>query len=228
MGETLSIDFDQPLPLFPLKNCVLLPHATIPLHIFETRYRKMTQDALDSHRLIAMALFDENDWDEQYGNPPLRGHVCVGHIVQHAPLSDGRFHLLLQGICRAEIVDEVPNDPYRLAILRPTETHAVMEIDLGEQRVRIEQLLCDPMLKQLASVNAIHNWLSGEIPTAALVDLAIMTVCDDVEQRYGLLAESNVHHRARWLEKHLHLTRHSVKMAQRFGNGKSEEGINLN
>ena len=34
------------IPLFPLPNAILFPHTTIQLHIFESRYRHMTRDAI--------------------------------------------------------------------------------------------------------------------------------------------------------------------------------------
>ena len=34
--------------LFPLPNVVLLPETTLPLHVFEPRYRTLLADALDS------------------------------------------------------------------------------------------------------------------------------------------------------------------------------------
>ena len=37
---------DQPLPMFPL-GTVLLPHAILPLHVFEPRYRLMTRRVLE-------------------------------------------------------------------------------------------------------------------------------------------------------------------------------------
>ena len=54
MAQTVTIDFSQPVPLFPLPGCMLLPHATVPLHIFESRYRDMVGDVLDGAGLIAM------------------------------------------------------------------------------------------------------------------------------------------------------------------------------
>ena len=44
------------LPLFPLPNVVLFPGVFLPLHIFEARYRAMTEDALAGDRIIGMAL----------------------------------------------------------------------------------------------------------------------------------------------------------------------------
>jgi len=242
MPESLSIDFNQPVPLFPVPNCVLLPHATIQLHIFEPRYRAMTRDAIEGNRLIAIAAFAGDDWRQDYdGCPPLRRHVCVGFIVKHEQLPDGRFNILLQGVCRARISEEIPPmdgdyefdgqappSPYRRAILEPTETEQPMEIDISEQRQRLERLLNDGLLTRLSSVSAVHNWLSREIPTVVLVDLAIMTVCDNIDQRYDMLEQTDVFKRASWLEKHLCATRKTLEAAELQGSGKSEDGFALN
>ena len=44
------------LPLFPLPNVVLFPHAPLRLHIFEDRYRALTRDILAGERFLAMGL----------------------------------------------------------------------------------------------------------------------------------------------------------------------------
>ncbi len=231
MAETLTIDFSKPIPLFPLPQCLLLPHATIPLHIFEPRYRQMVSDALDSQGLIAMASFEGEDWKSDYeGSPPIREYVCVGYIVKHDLLPDGRYNILLQGVCRARVVEELDSqEPYRTAVLEPIEPQPPpMEIDLVDHREQIESLLSDPLLKDLASVSAIHNWLSSEVPTTALIDLAIMTTCESTRDRYRLLAEPSVNARAQWLEKMLRDTRKSLATAQRFNPGSLADGVNLN
>ncbi len=229
MHEAPQINFDEPMPLFPLPNCVLLPHATIPLHIFEPRYQAKTEAALASRSLIAMASFEGNDWKQNYdGKPPLRPHACIGYIVRHEKLRDGRYNMLLQGLCRAQIVEELPCESYRLGVLEPTEPNPVMEIDLGEHRQRIERLLGDDLLKQLASVSAIHNWLSGEIPTTALIDLAIMSICDDLDERYSMLVETDAAARGHWLERALRRMRDTLALADRIGPSKSADGLCLN
>ncbi len=229
MTEKLTIDFSKAMPLFPLPACVLLPHATVPLHIFETRYRQLIHDVLDSHGLVAAALFDGEDWKHRHHKcPALRTHVCVGYIVRHEWLADGRYNLLLQGICRARIKKEIQQEPYRVAMLEPTEPRMPLEIDMEEHRRRIEALLDDALLKELASVSAIHNWLSAEIPTAALIDLAIMTVCGNMEQRYAMLAEPNAFARVAWLERLLRDTRSTLSTAERFRRGALIDGTYIN
>ncbi len=229
MSQMLSINFAQPVPLFPLPTCVLLPHATVPLHIFEPRYRAMVNDAVDGRGLIAMATFEGADWKRDYeGRPALRPHVCVGYMVRHDRLPDGRFNILLQGICRARIVSETRSDPYRAAVLEPTEPRDVLEIDLAEPRQKIGDLLADPLLAQLASVSAISRWCTQDLPTAALIDLAAMALCEDVERRYALLAESDPQRRAQWVQEQLSQTRRTLEIAQRYMPADLPDHMSLN
>ncbi len=225
------IDFRTAVPLFPLQNCVLLPHATVPLHMFESRYRAMVEAVLDGPGLIATAVFEGDDWKTGYaGDPPLRRAVCVGALLKHQRLSDGRFNILLHGVCRASILEEVERGDggYRMAVLEPLEREGAMEIDLVEQREELESMLADPYLQQLTSVRAISNWMNDEVPTDALVDLATLAVCHAVEGRYGVLSEPEVVERAHWLLRYLKGTRRTLKIAEGLGPAVSEEGWPLN
>lgn len=98
------------VPLFPLPGTVFFPSTLLPLHVFEQRYRQMTQDALDGHRLIAVVMIREA--------PEALSEVAgLGRIVHHERLPDGRFHILLQGIGRVRLLRELPAEglPYRRA-----------------------------------------------------------------------------------------------------------------
>ena len=100
MAEVISVNFSKPMPLFPLPEVVLLPHAIQPLHVFEDRYRVMVEHCLDGSGQIAMASFDGDDWKKDYeeGLPKLRPAVCIGQIVHHESLPDGRHQILLHGV----------------------------------------------------------------------------------------------------------------------------------
>jgi len=224
-----QIDFRRPIPLFPLHSCVLLPGATVPLHVFEPRYRAMVKATIDKERLIAMALFEGDQWKQHYhGSPPLRSHVCVGQVVQHHCQNDGRYNLLLRGLCRARIVEEVPNDPYRIAMLNPTEVGPTLEIDLADQREQFESLLSDPLLSQLALVSEFKSWLGQDVPTKVVIDLAIMRVCDDLDHRYAMLAESDAYKRFAFLLHCLRDTRTTLEVAERYRAKELPDGITLN
>lgn len=230
MPHTLTVDYNRPIRLFPLAHCILLPHATVPLHIFEPRYCAMTRDALDSDGLIAMATFEGDDYQYDYqGTPPIRPTVCVGYLVHHEKLYDGRYNILLQGLARADIHEEHELDKggYRSAILKPTEP-SVMELDLEEQRETIDKLLSDPHLQQLSSIRKIRSWLSPDLSTPVVVDLAWHAVSEENEQRYTSLAQPCVFKRFDYLKRHLLRTRKILALAQQMGPCTSETGLPLN
>ena len=49
----------EALPIFPLPGTVFFPHTLLPLHVFEPRYRQLTEDVLASHNHIAVVRADD-------------------------------------------------------------------------------------------------------------------------------------------------------------------------
>ena len=122
---SLPDNFTGVVRLFPLPNLVLFPGVIQPLHIFEPRYRKLMQDALAGDELIAMALLKPKWEANVLDTPAVHSTLCVGKIVTHARLKDGRYNLLILGARRAEIVREIPTEqPYRMA-----EVSVLEEVD---------------------------------------------------------------------------------------------------
>jgi len=102
------------LPLFPLPNAVLFPHALLPLHIFEERYRAMVRDVLTGARCLAVGLLmPEAPADDEL--PAVQPIAGVGEVVMAHELPDGRFNLVVRGRARVRIDRELPSGrPYRL------------------------------------------------------------------------------------------------------------------
>ena len=74
----------QPVPVFPLPTVVLFPHAVVPLHIFELRYRTMVRDALSGERVIALALLKPG-WEREYhASPEFHALGCLDHDQNRA------------------------------------------------------------------------------------------------------------------------------------------------
>src|SRR6516162_1515926 len=118
MSDDMSAlaNFGGTARLFPLPNVVLFPQVVQPLHIFEPRYRQMTADALADDRLIAPVLLRPG-WEADYeGQPAIYSVLCLGRVVAEQRLPDGRFNLLLRGLSRCRIVQELPGEKlYRSA-----------------------------------------------------------------------------------------------------------------
>jgi Lon protease-like protein len=183
------------VPLFPLPNVVLFPRAILPLHIFEERYKTMTADALRGGRHIAMALLRPG-WEKNYhGRPAIEPVVCIGAILSHEKLSDGRYNFLLQGHTRARIVREYGDEPYRIAMLKPLDVTSALEIDLSEERRRFESVFHSPALRQTGIGQKFFELLSGPVSTAQIADLIAFHFLEDLRFKQSLLAEADTRNR---------------------------------
>ena len=101
------------LPIFPLPGAVLMPGNELPLNIFEPRYLNMISDALSTHRMIGMIQPDPDN----NGDSGLCRTGCAGRITQYRETGDGRQEIVLTGVCRYDVGDELPTTRgYRLIV----------------------------------------------------------------------------------------------------------------
>lgn len=112
MTEEITIEIDEAaleaIPVFPLPGTVLLPQALISLHIFEPRYRQMMKHCLEGHRVMAIAMLDEHGQPDVFGRPPIHPTAGLGYIRRSARLPDGRYNVVLEGVARLGIQEELP------------------------------------------------------------------------------------------------------------------------
>lgn len=190
----LPTDFDGIVRLFPLPNLIMFPHVVQALHIFEPRYCEMLSEALESDHLITMAVL-ETGWESNYELvPKLSKYVCIGRIVSHTPLGDGRHNILLAGIQRAKIIEEIPGDvQFRKARVELLED-VPMEDPLAEETARLELLrLFRPVLPdELADSEAFRDLLSKRIPLGTLTDVIAYALNFPSVVKQGLLAEPRI------------------------------------
>ncbi|MBB4199955.1 peptidase S16 [Rhodoblastus sphagnicola] len=109
-------DLPAALPLFPLSGAILLPGGQLPLNIFEPRYLAMFDDAMRSERIIGM-IQPRDDRDGAPGErPALRPIGAAGRVTQMSETGDGRYFVVLSGIARFRLVEELAAvTPYRQA-----------------------------------------------------------------------------------------------------------------
>jgi Lon protease-like protein len=194
--------------LFPLPNLVLFPHVMQPLHVFEPRYREMLEDALAGDGLIATALLAPG-WQPDYdGRPPLRPMACLGRITSHHRLQDGTYNVLLLGLCRVRLLDELtPAKSFREAKVEicadcyPPEQAA--ELPALRRRLRQAFLKIIPMLPE--AQEQLDQLLGSSLPLGILTDVIGYMLDIDIAAKQALLAECNVHRRAELLLGHLYV-----------------------
>jgi Lon protease-like protein len=135
-------------------------------------------------------------WEKNYyGRPEIEPVVCVGDILSHERLADGKYNFLLQGIARARIVEEHRGKDYRVADLKPLAETKASELDLSDQRRRMTELLHADLATFLPGAEQFVQLLSGPLPTASIADLIAFHLLDDVSQKQELLAEPDVRRR---------------------------------
>ena len=189
------------VPLFPLPNVVLFPRAVLPLHIFEERYKAMTARALRTDRRVAMALLKPGWEKSYYSRPTIEPVVCVGTILTHEKLPDGKYNFLLQGTARARIVQEVGEETYRLARLRRLPELNRDEEVLAAERERMLDLFTHGPLGHTAAGRQFARLIGSALATPDLADLVAFSFLDDVPLKQSLLADTDVCRRvARTLE----------------------------
>lgn len=189
------------LPLFPLPNAVLFPHALLPLHIFEERYRVMVRDVLTGTRCLAVGLLvpDAREADEL---PAVEQIAGVGEVVMAHELPDGRFNLVVRGRARVRIDRELPSGrPYRLVAATELPdlpiTDAAEIVDADQTLRALIGRLADAipeggeLLRQVIAAQETPAELVDGVASALIVDPALrqrLLETRDVGQRLERVA----------------------------------------
>jgi Lon protease-like protein len=190
--------------MFPLPNCVLFPGVVQPLHIFEPRYREMMEAVLGDQKALVVALLRPGWEKTYYENPPIFPVACVGRVLAHERLEDGKYNLLLLGVARARVLFEQRAGAFRVAMLEPMRDAGTGGPDgsIGDppapcghellQRRVLRELFEKTALKDLTVSSTLATLFEekGEVvPLSRVVDALSFTLVQDVGKKQELLEE---------------------------------------
>ena len=194
-------DLPLAIPVFPLDGALLLPHAALPLNVFEPRYVAMVDDAMASDRIIGMVQTRPGGDPER---PRLQPVGCAGKITAFTETSDGNYRITLTGLCRFAIREELGvTTPYRqvradfMAYEADLDPAALVD-DEGFDRLRLLNALrsylecrsldVDWETAKAAPVAALVNSLSMALPFDPAEKQALLEAADVTERRSTLVA----------------------------------------
>jgi Lon protease-like protein len=101
------------IPLFPLRT-VLCPGIALPLHVFEPRYRLMTERCVEGSSPFGIVLIREGR-ETGPGTVALAGIGTMAEIREATRRPDGRYDLLVVGTGRFAIEEvDAEREPYLL------------------------------------------------------------------------------------------------------------------
>ena len=199
-------DFDGIVRLFPLPNLVLFPHVIQALHIFEMRYCEMLTEALESDHLITMALLIPG-WESQFhGKPNLANSVCIGRIISHTPTDDGHHNILMAGLQRAKIIQELDvTTSFRQARVEliPDFIPEDFRESSEDHRKTLLAVFRSMIPHDAANSKTFADLLTQQLPVGILTDIIAYAVNLPVAIKQLLLGEANVKVRFETLISHL-------------------------
>lgn len=100
------------LPLFPLKT-VLFPRASMPLRVFEPRYKAMISECLEHGTPFGVSLIQEGPEVGGVALPHVLGTLAEIKKADHK--ANGDIHLTVEGRRRFRLVEELRRSPVWLA-----------------------------------------------------------------------------------------------------------------
>jgi len=207
------------LPIFPLTNVVLFPRVRTPLHIFEPRYRQMTEAALAGDRRIVMAVVRPEHAAAIAGDPPVFAVAGCGAIAESRRLPDGRFYLLLNGEHRVQIVGEVDRPAgqlFRSAAVRVLADPCPPE---SAERIAAMRARLATLVGELIEHDDEDDPLEGvrDIDDASFVNALSNALPLSAPEKQGLLEANGVPERFARLVEILEFTR-AERLARRVPN----------
>jgi uncharacterized protein len=186
--------------MFPL-SAVLFPHTTMPLHVFEPRYRTLMRDCVEGDRRFGVVLIERGS---EVGGGDTRAALGTrGVITRAGELPDGRWVLEVQGEAVVVIDEWLPDDPYPLALVHepdpvPQEDPRPLLDDAVARLRRARALLSEhgsgPPLEPGLALDGggdaeVAAWqLCGAAPVSAY-DAQRLLAADGAAERLGLMVE---------------------------------------
>jgi Lon protease-like protein len=182
--------------MFPLGHPIV-PHAGIPLHVFEQRYRRLMRDCMDGDRRFGIVMIERGS---EVGGGDVR--TSIGTLVEIADadeLPDGRWLLIAVGIRRLRVVEWLPDDPYPRALVEeladpPVAAGGEIRDDLERSIRRIAALQSElgdpapPIDVDLADDPVAAGYQAAALASLSALDLQRLIEIEDPDRRLTEIA----------------------------------------
>ena len=166
-GPVSGAASDACRPMFPL-GTVLFPHAVIPLHVFEPRYRALVHDCMAGDARFGIVLIERGS--EVGGGDQRSGVGTLARMVRASEIPDGRWLVLARGERRVRVCTWLTDDPYPRAEVEDWPDEGALPdralLEQAEQVVRRTRALLSESGAASAALPA--EWgLDGDADVAA-------------------------------------------------------------
>jgi Lon protease-like protein len=192
------------LKAFPLHGVAVLPGTPTPFHIFEPRYKALVADALQGDRVLAIpALLHKADG--LLPRPRVRRICGAGVIEAEETYPDGRYDIVVRGIARVRLLEELPEDDllyrrFRAEILEdvwPEGGASALDGQVEALRRIVYEL--STRLPSESGAPQLAEAVAQMKDASAIVDLVAAAAVSDPESRQRVLEELDVARRLEYV-----------------------------
>jgi ATP-dependent Lon protease len=214
---------EQLLPILPLRNSVMFPASVVPINVGRRKSVLIINDVTHREEQLIGVLSQRTAEVEEPGFGDLYRMGTVARLLKVIKLGDDNYSVVLQGIERFEILEEVTDEPYLKARVRriPDAPSNDLEIDalannLKETGRQLISLL--PNLPKEASRVMDHVTEPG-----VLADLVASNLTMDVAEKQLVVEAVDVSLRIRTCLKLLTKQLEMLKVKKEISSAVQEE-----
>ena len=187
------------ISVFPLSNFIIFPNTSVPLNIFEKRYINMIDDSMKGNRIIGMVQPKNN----KKNVPELYSIGCAGKITSFNETDDGRYLIVIKGLNRFKILNELNNNKlYRECEVSFEEFNKDMFENNNEIKFADLELIFKNLKSFFKKRGYMINWKQLEKQSLdQTINTLAMASPFSLEEKQILLETDNVNDRKIELEK---------------------------
>lgn len=195
-------------------NGILFPRAILPFHIIDPRATRLVKDALQTDRLVVVAL-QKSGWNKKERPESIAGLGLIRAAVKY---EDNTYGIFVQGLTRVKLGKVKRYKPYRIAeisLLKTTikDKHHISQLcikalETAAQRIQtegkrflymVERLKLDPQFQNtLYSFEILQTTLEELAETDEpehIADLLSAALVADPQKQQKLLATTQLEER---------------------------------
>ena len=180
------------LPLFPL-NSVLFPGATLPLHIFEERYKLMISRCLEARVPFGVLLIRSGQ--EIGGGAEPFDVGTTARIARVQRLDEGRLNLVCLGERRFRVTRRLSEAPYLTGEVEPLESCDAEGDTVQDLSDGVGALFGEYYRLHLAASNQWARQVGMPASPCELADYVASRLAVDLWAKQRLLEELSVRRR---------------------------------
>ena len=182
------------LPIFPL-NTVVFPGVTVPLHVFEERYRALVHHLLTisdkTQRLFGVVAIREGYEVGSHGVQSVHRVGCVVQMTSVEPYADGRFDIEVVGRHRLRLDALDTTGTYLVGDVETVE-EAKVDTPTGLQEAEKTRATFEEYRRRLSELRG-DDVLDGDLPRdPEFLSYALAATCLlTLQERQELLEAAN-------------------------------------